>query len=184
MPNRCVKACRVCTSGARVAWRVCRNWPNSVICAGCSCRNSATTCNGVRSPLLCGTVAVCNWRILSTVSFVTSGVLRSGFCAYIPVQVVNKIVSKTRAIPIFFMAAVSWKRAFCAFHDPDTAACARVHCRLFFSQPLLEKLTPAPSFRGAKRRESLFFLGFFTVKGFRFARDGGQFQVYRRQSGS
>jgi len=73
------------------------------------------------------------------------------------VQVVNKIVSKTRAIPIFFMAAVSLKRAFCAFHDPDTAASARVHCCLFFSQPLLEKLAQPRHSEEQSDEESLLF---------------------------
>jgi hypothetical protein len=67
-------------------------------------------------------------------SFVRSGAIVTGadlgesFCACAPSQLTRIMASTTKAIPVFFMAAVLLEvRAFCAFTYPDTAATRLVH---------------------------------------------------------
>ena len=76
---------------------------------------------------------------------VTGAGLAAGFCASAWLQLIRRMASKAKAIPVFFMAAVLLEVcAFCAFTYPDTATTRLVHIsRLWTTEKARRSYTSA-----------------------------------------
>jgi hypothetical protein len=124
------RICAVSNSGTSAVCRASRSCPRALICGGCSCRNSATTCSGETSwPSDCTSLEVSCCKMCSVLSVARSGMgvtgmvllpvfvefvaaveivaVAAGFCANAALPLISSMVSNANAHPVFGIIAIS-----------------------------------------------------------------------------